>query len=51
MEYSHEIIVPNDDLPFKMFIFEGSRGGYIRQKHGTDQWKYLQYLMGRWNFI
>ena len=33
MEYSHEIIVPNDDLPFKMFIFEGSRGGYIRQKH------------------
>ena len=33
MEYSHEIIVPNDDLPFKMFIFEGSQGGYIRQKH------------------
>ena len=33
MEYSHEIIVPNDDLPFKKFIFEGSQGGYIRQKH------------------
>ena len=33
MDYSHEIIVPNDDLPFKMFIFEGSQGGYIRQKH------------------
>ena len=33
MDYSHEIIIPNDDLPFKMFIFEGSQGGYIRQKH------------------
>lgn len=33
MDYSHEIIVPNDDLPFKMFIFEGSQGRYIRQKH------------------
>ena len=33
MDYSHEIIVPNDDLPFKMFIFEGGQGGYIRQKH------------------
>lgn len=33
MEYSHEIILPNDDFPFKMFIFEGSQDGYIRQKH------------------
>lgn len=33
MEYSHEIIVPNDDLPFKMFIFEGGEGRYVRHKH------------------
>lgn len=33
MEYSHEIIVPNDDIPFKLFIFEGGEGSYIRHKH------------------
>ena len=33
MPYSHEIIVPNDDIPFKMFIFEGKDGGYMREKH------------------
>ena len=33
MEYSHEIIRPNEDIPFKLFVFEGSDGNYIRQKH------------------
>ena len=33
MEYSHEIIMPNDDIPFKMFIFEGKDGNYVREKH------------------
>ena len=33
MEYSHEIIMPNDDIPFKMFIFEGRDGNYIREKY------------------
>lgn len=33
MEYSHEIIMPNDDIPFKMFIFEGRDGNYVREKH------------------
>ncbi len=33
MAYSHEIIIPNDDIPFKMFIFEGKEGNYIRKKH------------------
>lgn len=32
-EYSHELIVPNEDLPFKMFIFEGDKGEYFRDKH------------------
>lgn len=31
--YSHEIIMPNDDIPFKMFLFEGKDGNYIREKH------------------
>lgn len=29
----HEIIIPNDDLPFKMFVFEGKDGNYVREKH------------------
>ena len=33
MEYSHEIILPNKDLPFKMFLFEGKDGNYVRDKH------------------
>ena len=33
MVYSHEIILPNDDIPFKMFIFEGKDGNYVRKKH------------------
>lgn len=33
MAYSHEIILPNDDIPFKMFTFEGKDGNYVREKH------------------
>lgn len=33
MKYTHEIIMPNDDIPFKMFLFEGKDGNYVRQKH------------------
>lgn len=32
-KYSHELIVPNEDLPFKLFLFEGSQGNYFRDKH------------------
>ena len=33
MEFSHELIMPNEDLPFKMFLFEGACGNYFRDKH------------------
>lgn len=33
MRYNHELILPNQDLPFKLFIFEGKDGHYIRDKH------------------
>lgn len=33
MEFKHELVLPNDDLPFKMFVFEGKDGNYIREKH------------------
>lgn len=33
MQFSHELIMPNEDLPFKMFLFEGGGGNYLREKH------------------
>lgn len=33
MEFTHELIIPNDDLPFKLFLFEGKDGNYKRSKH------------------
>ncbi len=33
MNFSHEMIMPNEDIPFKMFIFEGRKGSYVRDKH------------------
>lgn len=33
MEFNHELILPNEDLPFKMFLFEGKDGNYYRDKH------------------
>lgn len=33
MEPNHEIIIPNQDLPFKLFLFEGSQGNYFRHTH------------------
>lgn len=33
MEFQHELIIPNEGLPFKLFLFEGGRGNYIREKH------------------
>lgn len=33
MELQHELIIPNEGLPFKLFLFEGYNGNYIREKH------------------
>lgn len=31
--YQHEVVVPDKGLPFKLFLFEGNKGKYIRDKH------------------
>ena len=31
--YKHELVVPNEDLPFKLFVFEGKEGNYVRDRH------------------
>lgn len=33
MRFSHELIVPEEGLPFKLFLFEGRDGNYFREKH------------------
>lgn len=33
MQFHHELVMPNADLPFKMFLFEGGEGNYYREKH------------------
>lgn len=33
MEYQHELIIPDEGLPFKLFLFEGAEGNYVREKH------------------
>ena len=33
MEFQHELIIPDEGLPFKLFLFEGSSGNYKREKH------------------
>lgn len=33
MAFEHELIIPNEGFPFKLFRFEGMNGHYIREKH------------------
>lgn len=33
MKVDHELILPNEELPFKLFLFEGKDGNYEREKH------------------
>ena len=33
MEFQHELIIPNEGFPFKVFLFEGGNGNYVREKH------------------
>ena len=31
MEFQHELVIPDEGLPFKFFLFEGSQGNYVRE--------------------
>lgn len=51
MEYSHEIILPNEDLPFKMFVFEGKDGKYVRDKHWHSAIEIFAIFEGKLRFF
>lgn len=33
MGFDHELVIPNEDFPFRLFLFEGMDGNYRREKH------------------
>ena len=47
VEFKHELIIPNEDLPFKLFLFEGKDGNY---NTGIDPWKFFWWSAVIWNF-
>lgn len=49
-EFRHELVLPNDDLPFKMFLFEGKDGNYRVTKHWHRSVEIFVVLEGRMEF-
>ena len=47
----HEVIVPNRGLPFKLFLFEGKDGKYIRDKHWHRSVEIFALIDGSLNFF
>lgn len=51
MEFQHELIIPNEDLPFKLFLFEGGNGNYVREKHWHTSIEIFAVLEGKLSFF
>ena len=50
-DQQHELIVPNEDISFKMFLFEGKDGGYFREKHWHRSVEIFAVLEGELEFF
>ncbi len=50
MDYNHELVMPNEDLPFKLFLFEGTEGNYKRMKHWHRSVEIFLVLEGQLTF-
>ncbi|MCI8294208.1 MAG: AraC family transcriptional regulator [Hespellia sp.] len=42
--------MPNDDLPFKLFVFEGKNGNYVREKHWHRSVELFALFQGKLEF-
>lgn len=51
MEFKHELIMPNENLPFKVFLFEGGKGNYFRDKHWHRSIEMFAVFEGRLTFL
>lgn len=50
-DYKHELVIPNEDLPFKLFLFEGKDGNYRRAKHWHRSIEIFLVLEGKLEFF
>ncbi len=50
MNFRHELVFPNVDLPFRMFVFEGKDGNYKVNKHWHHSIEIFLVLNGEINF-
>ena len=51
MEFQHELIIPDEGVPFKLFQFEGENGNYAREKHWHTSIEIFSVLSGRLSFF
>lgn len=51
MEFQHELIIPNEGLPFKLFLFEGYNGNYVREKHWHTSIEIFAVMEGNLTFF
>ena len=51
IDFKHELILPNEDLPFKMFLFEGWAGNYRRSRHWHRSVEIFLVLEGALSFF
>ena len=51
MEFQHELIIPKEGLPFKVFLFEGGNGNYLREKHWPTSIAIFAVLEGNLEFF
>lgn len=50
MKFSHELIIPEEGFPFKLFLFEGNLGNYRREKHWHRSVEIFAVRKGELNF-
>lgn len=51
MEFQHELVIPNEGLPFKVFLFEGGNGNYVREKHWHTSIEIFAVMEGHLEFF
>jgi len=51
VEFQHELIIPNEGLPFKVFLFEGENGNYVREKHWHTSIEIFAVMEGSLDFF
>ena len=50
MDFRHELVLPNEDLPFRLFVFEGKDGGYKVSRHWHRSIEIFRVLEGSIDF-